>query len=192
VSASRIEEVPRAEWTDDVASLLLGTVRQVRGMEGDHTSGDDEPLPILKVLAHQPPLLRPFLEWAAALALQGALAHRDAELLALRAAWNCRSSFEWEHHARFALAAGATEDEVARVAVPGYKGWAERDAALVRAAYELHRDTRVSDEAWSVLTASFGAPELVEIPLVVGQYSMLSMLANVAGLSAEGDLGPGW
>jgi 4-carboxymuconolactone decarboxylase len=192
VSPSRIEGVPRDQWSDDVAALLLGTVRQVHGMEGDHASGDDEPLPILTVLAHQPPLLRPFLDWAAALALAGALAHRDAELLALRAAWNCRSPFEWEHHARFALAAGATPEELARLAAPGYEGWAERDAALVRAADELHRDTRVGDETWKVLTGCFGAPELVEIPLVVGQYSMLSMLANVAGLPAEGDLGPGW
>jgi len=192
MSPSRIDGLPRAEWSDEVTSLLLGTVQRVHGMEGDHASADDEPLPILRVLAHQPRLLRPFLDWAAAIALEGALAMRDAELLALRAAWNCRSPFEWEHHARFALAAGATEDEVARLTAPGYDGWNERDGALVRAADELHRDTRVSDETWRVLTAEYEPAQLVEIPLVVGQYSMLSMLANTAGLGAEGDLGPGW
>ena len=43
-----------------------------------------EPARTMAVLARQPDLLTPFLGWAAALALNGVLSHRDHELLALR------------------------------------------------------------------------------------------------------------
>ena len=63
---------------------------------------DGEPLLTIAVLAHHPPLVGPFLGWAAALALQGALSTRDHELLALRTARLCDSDFEWEEHVRYA------------------------------------------------------------------------------------------
>ena len=44
----------------------------------------------MAVLARQPDLLSPFLGWAAALALNGVLSHRDHELLALRVAVELR------------------------------------------------------------------------------------------------------
>ena len=49
-----------------------------------------EPAKTMAVLAYQPDLLSPFLGWAAALALNGVLSNRAHELLALRAASNCR------------------------------------------------------------------------------------------------------
>lgn len=52
-----------------------------------------KPARTMAVLALQPDLLSPFLSWAAALALNGVLSHRDHELLALRVAANCGSEF---------------------------------------------------------------------------------------------------
>ena len=63
-----------------------------------------EPARTMAVLARQPDLLSPFLGWAAALALNGVLPNRDHELLALRAASNCHSEFEWVEHAEYARA----------------------------------------------------------------------------------------
>ena len=57
-----------------------------------------EPARTMRLLALQPELLGPFLGWAAALALRGALPKRDQEILALRVAHNCASDYElWEH-----------------------------------------------------------------------------------------------
>src|SRR5262249_19049605 len=61
-----------------------------------------EPARTMALLARQPDLLSPFLTWAAALALQGVLPHRDHELLALRVASNCASNFEWHEHVVYA------------------------------------------------------------------------------------------
>jgi 4-carboxymuconolactone decarboxylase len=182
VTSSHIPGVPRGDWSDEVRALLLGTVDRVHAMEGEHGAEDREPLAILPVIAQQPRLLGPFLGWAAAIALEGALARRDHELLALRTASNCDSPFEWVHHVRYALAAGLTEEEVERVPTAGYDGWGDRDATLLRVADELHGEMRIGDETWAALVAAFDAAALVEVALVVGQYTMLSMLANVAGL----------
>jgi alkylhydroperoxidase family enzyme len=147
-----------------------------------------EPPGTMAVLARQPDLLAPFLGWAAALALNGALPKRDHELVALRAAWNCRSPFQWGEHAAFARGAGAGDKDVARVAAgPDAPGWSPHEAALLRAADELHRDATVTDATWTVLASHYDTGQLVEVLFVAGQYTMLSMVANAAGVEP----GPG-
>jgi alkylhydroperoxidase family enzyme len=144
------------------------------------------PLAILTVLAHAPRLLGPFLAWASALALEGALPRRDHEILALRAVWNCRSEFEWGHHVAYARAAGITDDEIRRVPFgPEAGGWSTGDSALLGAADDLHRGSTVGDTTWADLQARYEPAALVEIPLVVGQYTMLSMVANTCGVELE-------
>src|SRR5690348_5346918 len=89
---------------------------------------DGTPLLTVAALANHPPLLGPFLGWAAALALEGALAKHDHELLALRTAHRCASEFEWDEHARYAADAGLSADEIARVkAGPTAPGWSDHD-----------------------------------------------------------------
>ena len=111
------------------------------------------------------------------------LPKRDHELLALRAASNCNSPFEWTEHSAFARAAGLSDDEIARVAQPVDRtAWSERDAALLTAADELTHTHNMTDGTWAVLAGHYDPPALVEILYVVGQYTMLSMVSNAAGL----------
>jgi alkylhydroperoxidase family enzyme len=144
-----------------------------------------EPARTMAVLARQPELLAPFLGWAAALALNGVLSNRDHELLALRVASNCHSEFEWVEHVEYARAAGLTDAEIQAVTHPiASGGWTETEQALLRAADELDADRDVTDATWTVLAHAYGQPALVEILFVVGQYTMLSMMANAAGIPA--------
>ena len=138
------------------------------------------------MLGRQPDLLSPFLGWAAALALNGVLPNRAHELLALRAASNCRSEFEWVEHAEYARAAGLTDAEIDAAARPiAEHDWTDAERALLTAADELHMTQTVTDETWARLTAHYDVPALVEILFVVGQYTMLSMFANAAGIDAS-------
>jgi alkylhydroperoxidase family enzyme len=145
-----------------------------------------EPAKTMAVLGRQPELLSPFLGWAAALALNGVLSNRDHQLLALRAASNCRSDFEWVEHAEYARAAGLTDTEIDAAAQPiAAHDWTDVERALLTAADELHATQMVTDETWARLTAHYDAPALVEILFVVGQYTLLSMFANAAGIDAS-------
>jgi 4-carboxymuconolactone decarboxylase len=170
----RIPVPEGSDLRDDVAQLLPLIAPPGRA-----------PARTMAILARQPELLSPFLGLAAALALQGVLSHRDHELLALRVASKCGSEFEWIEHVEYARAASLTEDEIARVANPVDDGtWTEAERALLCAADELATDYDVNDATWAILSRHYDQPELVEILFVVGQYTMLSMVANAAGLSA--------
>jgi 4-carboxymuconolactone decarboxylase len=163
--------------------LMASTLGPVGSLEGDGAGEHRRPLPILPVIAHQDRLLGPFLAWASAIALEGVLSRRDSELLALRVAVLCDSDFEWDHHRVYARAAGLSEDEIARVAVgPSADGWSLSSVALLRAADELHATTTISASTWAELVSFYDPAALVEIIFVVGQYTMLSMLANAAGV----------
>ncbi len=141
--------------------------------------GGSAPITIV-ALAHSERLLAPFLGWAAALALDGQLDKRQHEILALRTAQNCGSEFEWVEHARFARAAGLTDDEIDRIAVGADGGWSRAEQLLIIATDELHRDSTICLATWSELAAHYSSAQLVEAIFVVGQYTMLSMVANVA------------
>jgi len=140
------------------------------------------PPPTISVLAHQPGLLEPCLAWAAALALHGVLPRRDHEILALRTAWMSSSRLEWDEHVRFARDAGLTDDEIERIgADPIASDWPSHEAALLRAASDLSADHTIHDEVWETLVAHYSPAALIEILYVVGQYAMLSMVANAVG-----------
>jgi 4-carboxymuconolactone decarboxylase len=143
---------------------------------------------MLRAIAHHPRLLEPFLGFAATLA-RGELPRRESELLALRAAWNCRSEFEWGHHVLYARAAGLSDVEIAAIAAgPDAAHWSDADRALLRAADELHERHSLGDATWAALASRWSAAQLVEIAFVVGQYTMLSMVAGALAVPLEDGL----
>ena len=185
----RIEPLEPEAWSESVRRVLGGTVAPVAELEGRPATGGPRPLNILMTIAHHPRLLEPFLGFAATLAARGALPRRESELLALRASWNCRSAFEWGHHALYGRAAGLADAEIERLAVgPEALEWSVEDRSLLRAADELHREQQISDATWAQLVERFDEAQLLEIPFVVGQYTMLSMVAKATGVPLEAGL----
>ena len=186
----RLVPLEPADFGPEAAELLGGTLARVAALEGREAPPEPRILNILRTMAHHPGLLGPFLGFATALA-GGVLPRRSSELLALRAAFNCRSDFEWGHHVVYARAAGLTDAEIAAIAEgPEARRWSESDRWLLRAADELHAGHDVSDATWDALERAYTADQLVEIPFVVGQYTMLSMVANATGVPLEEGLDP--
>lgn len=168
----RVEAPPRDSLPKPAADLLALAV-----------GPDGEPLGTIEVLGHCPPLLGPFLGWAAALALEGTLSHRDHEILALRASYRCRSAFEWAEHAGYARQAGLTDEEITGLGLPAPSdGWNDAESALIRAADGLIDSHEIDDGTWSALSGHYGPAALVELVYVIGQYTMLSMVANGLGI----------
>ncbi len=110
---------------------------------------------------------------------QGVLSSRHRELLILRTGWNCRAEYEWGQHVRVALAAGLSEDDVERIANgPDAPGWDRFDAAVLRAADELHTDAKISDATWAVLTEEYDDRHLIELCMTVGLYHLVAFSLN--------------
>ncbi len=188
-ATTRLEPLAPGQWNEKTRNLLGGTLDPVAGLEDREPRAGVGPLNILCTIAHHPSLLEPFLGFAATLAARGVLPRRASELLALRAAWNCRSAFEWGHHVIYARAAGLDDEEIERVVRgPDAPEWSEEDRALLTAADELHASQDLSDATWKRLRARWNEAQLVEIPFVVGNYTMLSMVAKATGVPLEPEL----
>ena len=59
------------------------------------------------------------------------------------------------------------------------------DATLVKTADELHVDSHISDGTWDELKARYDTAQLIEVPMVVGQYHLVSMTLNSLGVQLD-------
>ncbi len=165
------------EWSETTRAELASVV----------STGARKPIHLPVVIARHPTFLVPYLAWAKAIALHGVLTPRENALLALRTGLRCESAFEWGVHAETApTRAGLGEHEIDAVVTGADTPlWSLREAALLRAADELHECHVISDATWSELALHYAEAALLEIVFVVGHYTMLSMVANSAGVSPE-------
>ena len=111
---------------------------------------------------------------------------RERELLILRTAWLSRGDYIWGRHNLMGQDAGLTKQEISRItAGPDAAGWSEFDAALLRAADELHTSRFVSHATWNTLAQRYPESQLREVVLIVGNYTQLSMFQNTLGAQLE-------
>jgi alkylhydroperoxidase family enzyme len=140
---------------------------------------------IFGTFVRHPGLFRKWLPFGGKL-LSGRLPARERELLILRTGWNCRSEYEWGQHVVIGRQAGLTDDEIARVQTgPDDPAWDPFDATLLRAADELHGDACLSDATWAALAARYDEKQLIEIPMLVGQYHLVAFTLNSLGVQRE-------
>jgi 4-carboxymuconolactone decarboxylase len=165
----RIAPLPPTEWDDDTREQL-----------GKMLDGPDgSPLNIFATFANHPKLLKRWLVFASHVLSKSELPERDRELLILRTGWRCRSRYEWGQHVAIGRRVGLDDADIARLTEgPDAPGWSAFDAALVRAADELHDDACISDPTWAVLAARYDTKQLLEVPFTVGQYHLVAFALN--------------
>jgi alkylhydroperoxidase family enzyme len=165
----RIAPLAAEEWDAETAGAL-----------GSALSGPDgKPLNIFATLAHHPKLLKRWMVFGNHVLFKSTLTPRDRELLILRTGWLCGSEYEWGQHVVIARRSDITDDEIARVRVgPEAPGWSTFDAALLRAADELHTDAVVSDATWSTLAERYSTEQLLDTIFTVGQYHAVAFALN--------------
>ena len=69
------------------------------------------------------------------------------------------------------------------------EGWTELEAAVLRAADELHSDACITDDTWAVLAAHLDERQLIEVSMLVGQYHIVSFTLDTLGIQREPSLG---
>ena len=142
-------------------------------------------LNIFTTLVRYPRLFRRWSQFGGVL-LTGVLPPRERELLILRTGWNCGSEYEWGQHVRISRDLAMTDEEIQRVTQgPDAEGWRPFDATLLRAADELHADSRVSDTTWAALAERYDERQLIELVMLVGQYHLVAMTLNSLGVQRE-------
>jgi len=182
---------------NDIVRALSPRIRPLPSGEGDAESralidsiGSSATDNTFDTLARHPNLLRQWMPFTVALAVNGELPPRLRELAILRTGWLCRAEYEWGQHAVLARRVGISDEEIARVkSGPEAKGWTDLEAAVLRAVDELHSDACVTDGTWAVLTADLDERQLIEVPILVGQYHIVSFTLNTLGIQREPGLG---
>lgn len=173
----RIAPLPPEKRDEKVKELLAGI-----GV-GD---GDGGEMNIFTTLARHPKLMKDWMRFGGRLLFGGALGARERELLILRTAFLCDAEYEWGQHTRIARQAGVNDEEIARVAAgPDADGWDEFDRALVRSVDELHNEHRISDPTWAALAERYDERQLIELPMVVGQYHLVAFTLNSLGVQLD-------
>ena len=171
-TSPRIPPLPEEERDDQARELLGGT-------------GAGPATNIFDTLVRHPGLFRKWLPFGGKL-LSGKLPARERELMILRTGWRCQAEYEWGQHVVMGKASGLTDEEIARIkAGPDDPGWDPFDATLLRAADELHDDACITDATWAALAERYDERQLTEVPMVVGQYHLVSFTLNSLGVQRE-------
>lgn len=147
------------------------------------------PLNLYRVLGNQPALLHAWIDFAAALRYQCATSRALRELLILRTAQVCHSSYQWEQHLSLAQKAGVPENQISEL-----ESWRtsalfdprERAAlALTEAVAACSVDAATHADAASQFTPA----EMIELVLTASFYSMVSRVLEATAVTAEGEAG---
>lgn len=172
----RIEPVSDEGATDEQREIL--TERATPGQ------------PILNVfrtMVNSPAAARGFLGWGRyILSKKNDLPAREREIVILRTGFRCRSGYEWTQHVRIGKGVGLTDAEIERIkAGADAPGWSEADAALIRAADELHDDQFITDATWATLAKHFSQKQKMDVVFTAGQYTQVSMILNSFGVQLD-------
>jgi 4-carboxymuconolactone decarboxylase len=172
----RIPPLPEDEWDDDTEALITASWFSDRPTKGQN---------FFKTFVRHKELFRVWNEFGRTV-FNGHLPDRDRELLVLRVAWLTRCRFEWASHEPLVRQMGMTDHEIAGIVEgPTASCWNELDAALLDAVDELMLDNTVADATWSVLRDSYDDLQLLEIPVVVGQYQLVAYFNNTIGVEPD-------
>ena len=132
----------------------------------------------MRTMAKHPELLRRQMEMGKAI-FTGTVPARERELAVLRIGWLSRAPYEWGEHVDIAQRYGVTREEVERVTHgSSAPGWSAHDGAILRAVEELLGDQAISDETWNALAKSWTEQQLLEFPMMVGQYVATAFVQN--------------
>jgi alkylhydroperoxidase family enzyme len=171
----RVKPRSAAECDDETRAILQATI----------AGRDGAPLNIFATLAHHPKLLKRWLVFGNHVLAKSTIGARERELLILRTGWLCRAEYEWGQHVLVARQAGLRDDEIRRIGEGPDAAWDPFDAALLRAADELHSDQMISDATWRELAKRYDTQQLIDVVFTVGQYTLVSMALNTLGVQRD-------
>ena len=171
LTSPRIAPLPESEWTDAHRAL-------VREYAPDGRVGNG-----LTTLLHVPELAEAIMPFVTFLTQESALEPRDQALLLLRTAWVTHNQYLWSVFALNGRTAGLTDADLRRIAVgPDADGWTDFEAAHLKLADELYRNSSVTDRTWTTLGVRYNLQQMAEAVMNVNEFTLLSMMFNAMGV----------
>ncbi|MCU1682585.1 MAG: hypothetical protein JWQ81_3324 [Amycolatopsis sp.] len=173
----RLTPLEPAERTAEQRELLTGIW------------GEDAPN-LFSTVARHPALYRTWFPFCMQLLAHSVFPPRERELLIIRTASLCASAYELEHHLKLGAEAGLTDRDLAALTGDASQAWTLREALLVAAADELHTGHTITETTWHALAELLTTEQLVELPMLVGHYTLLA--GTLRSLGVPLDTAPGF
>ena len=174
LTTPRIAPLPESQWTDRHRAL----VREY--------APDGRVSNALSTLLHVPELAEAVMRFGRFLDQESALEPRHRSLLLLRTAWLTHSEYQWSVFASSGREAGLTDVELRRIALgPDAEAWNDFDAAHLRLADELYRNSSVTDRTWATLGVRYNLLQMMEAVTNVNESTLLSMMFNAMGVQPD-------
>jgi 4-carboxymuconolactone decarboxylase len=173
---ARVQPLEPSEWTPAVRAML------------DPSNSGRPVASVYRTFARHPQLYPPRQHLSEYIRLGSTLTARTREMLILRIGWLCRSEYEWSQHEPAGRRAGMSDAEIQGIiSGPDASVWDRLDAAIVRAADELHRDDTITDATWTALGRHYNTHQLMDVVITTAGYRMVSMALNTFGVQLEAD-----
>src|SRR5882757_2676237 len=170
----RIAPLPLEDRTQEQRALLAAVL------------GDRAPN-LFTTLVRHPALFRAWLPFCMRLLTNSVFPPRERELLIIRTAWLCGSTYELGHHLGLGADEGLTEHDLAAVTGDGPPAWTPREQLLITAVDELHANHTIRDATWHELSPLLTTEQLIELPMLVGHYILLAGTLASLGVPLDGD-----
>ncbi len=167
----RLPPIPESLWTAEQRAEAEPIVKGPRGALVSPF------VPLLR----SPELMGHVQRMGEYLRFRSALPPRLSELAILVTARFWTQQVEWAIHAPIAMAQGVPADVIDDIAHGRKPSGLDEDAMLVyRFCTELQANKGLGDEAWGKFVKRFGDKAAMDLTGIVGYYSLLSMVMNVA------------
>jgi 4-carboxymuconolactone decarboxylase len=167
----RIAPLTPDEFDQD-AKELVRKLLQSLGYDSQHIPA------VFGLMLRHPGLFRCQMEIGEQL-FSGELTPRERELTVLRVGWLCRAPFEWGKHVLVAKRHGVSSEEIERVTQgSSAPGWNTHEQAIMKGVEELLDDKMICDATWATLARTWNERQLIEFPILVGQYFATALQQN--------------
>lgn len=177
----RIAAIPNEQISAD-AFDLVNTLRAAAGAPPTRQMPE-----FMRLMAKHPPIFQRQMEMGNVL-FNGRIPQREREIAVLRISWLAGAAYEWGEHVEIGKRSGLTAEEIEQITQGSSSGgWSVHERAIMRAVEELLADFAVSEETWTTLARSWDEQQLIELPMMVGQYLTTAFILN----SLQVQLSPG-
>jgi alkylhydroperoxidase family enzyme len=182
MNTPRITPLEPKDWNAEQSEALGVDINELQTKIGHEGTVFN----ILKTLVRYPDLLKAWVGFANHIMFNSSLSPRQREMAILRIGWLCQSGYEFGQHILMAQEAGLNDDEIKAVTNgAGDSCWSAGEKYLLKATDELHDDAFVSDATFAELQKHFDEKQILDIVFTVGQYNMVSMALNTAGVQLD-------
>jgi alkylhydroperoxidase family enzyme len=178
-SGPRIDAVPN-DQIDAASRKLVDEVRAGAGAPPVELVPD-----YMRTVMKHPEIFRCQMEMGTVL-FNGRIPVRERELAILRIGWLCRAPYEWGQHVAIAYRMGLGQEDILRARVgSSAPGWTAHEKAIMRGVEELLEDKALSDATWDTLSRSWDEAQMIEFPMMVGQYVATAYVQNSLRIRLE-------